>query len=346
MRFPAACVEAGRCDARALAGGVRPPDLRSVPRRPRTDTIFDLASLTKVIATATLAMRAVDEGRLALDEPVAGRLRSWRGTDREAVTIRDLLAHCAGSPPTSRSIATPPDGPSSRRRSPRCRSSTRRAREPSTAIWDSSCSGSCSRMRARRSPPSGARRAPSTRTPSSPHSSGAWRRTSRRAARLHPAARLAQPLRADRRRTLARPRAAGRGARRELLGARRDRRSCGALRYRRAPSAPSPAPCSEPSPASGSWPIRRRCAPSPPGARCPEARVRSPGTRCCRPRRAAVDSPPRRSGTPASPGRPSGSIPEQNLYVVLLTNRVHPTRENDAIREVRPRVHDAIVAAL
>ena len=38
--------------------------------------------------------------------------------------------------------------------------------------------------------------------------------------------------------------------------------------------------------------------------------------------------------------------PSQDLYVVLLTNRVHPTRNNDAILEVRPAVHDAVVEAL
>ena len=37
---------------------------------------------------------------------------------------------------------------------------------------------------------------------------------------------------------------------------------------------------------------------------------------------------------------------ERDLYVVLLTNRVHPTRENNAIRELRPRIHDAVVAAV
>jgi CubicO group peptidase (beta-lactamase class C family) len=37
---------------------------------------------------------------------------------------------------------------------------------------------------------------------------------------------------------------------------------------------------------------------------------------------------------------------ERDLYVVLLTNRVHPTRENNAIREVRPRIHDAVVEAV
>ena len=37
---------------------------------------------------------------------------------------------------------------------------------------------------------------------------------------------------------------------------------------------------------------------------------------------------------------------ERDLYVVLLTNRVHPSRENTRIRQIRPRIHDAIVDAL
>ena len=70
------------------------------PGAPETadDTIFDLASLTKVIATTTLAMRAVDDGLLTLDDPVRAWLPEWRGADREAVTIRDLLAHASGLP--------------------------------------------------------------------------------------------------------------------------------------------------------------------------------------------------------------------------------------------------------
>jgi len=38
--------------------------------------------------------------------------------------------------------------------------------------------------------------------------------------------------------------------------------------------------------------------------------------------------------------------PERQLYVILLTNRVHPTRENNLIREARPAVADAVVRAL
>ena len=59
-------------------------------------TVFDLASLTKVIATTTLAMRHVDAGLTPLDLPVAAALRTWRGEDRETVTVRDLLAHASG----------------------------------------------------------------------------------------------------------------------------------------------------------------------------------------------------------------------------------------------------------
>lgn len=38
--------------------------------------------------------------------------------------------------------------------------------------------------------------------------------------------------------------------------------------------------------------------------------------------------------------------PERNLFVILLTNRVHPTRENTRIYDVRPAVHDAVIDAL
>jgi CubicO group peptidase (beta-lactamase class C family) len=59
-------------------------------------TLFDIASLTKVIATTTVVMHLVDEGRLALEDPVGRWIAEWVGQDREAVTVRDLLAHCAG----------------------------------------------------------------------------------------------------------------------------------------------------------------------------------------------------------------------------------------------------------
>ena len=64
----------------------------------RPDSVFDLASLTKVAATVPLAMQQVERGALALDDPVAHHLSSWVGADRADVTVRDLLAHCSGLP--------------------------------------------------------------------------------------------------------------------------------------------------------------------------------------------------------------------------------------------------------
>jgi CubicO group peptidase (beta-lactamase class C family) len=62
----------------------------------RDDTIFDLASLTKVLATVPFVMRAVEAGDVSLDERLSTRLAEWCGDDRSAVTLRDLLAHCTG----------------------------------------------------------------------------------------------------------------------------------------------------------------------------------------------------------------------------------------------------------
>lgn len=96
--FPCASVEAGRRDGVVWRAsfGLLTYDPEAPPAAP--DTIFDLASLTKVIATSTLVMRAIDDRRLALADPVGRWLRSWRGADREAVTVRDLLTHSAGLP--------------------------------------------------------------------------------------------------------------------------------------------------------------------------------------------------------------------------------------------------------
>jgi CubicO group peptidase (beta-lactamase class C family) len=66
------------------------------------ETIFDLASLTKVIVTTSLTMGLVEDGRLALDNRVADRLESWRGSDRDAVEVRHLLDHSSGLPAHAR----------------------------------------------------------------------------------------------------------------------------------------------------------------------------------------------------------------------------------------------------
>ena len=96
--FPAASVEIGRA-AGPLWGRAFGSLTYDRDAAPATGaTIFDLASLTKVIVTTTLAMRAVDDEVLSLEDTLASRLPEWRGTDREAATIRDALAHASGLP--------------------------------------------------------------------------------------------------------------------------------------------------------------------------------------------------------------------------------------------------------
>ena len=60
------------------------------------DTVYDLASLTKVIVTTTLAMRLHEAGRLDLDASVSGYIPQFTGGAKDRVTITDLLAHCGG----------------------------------------------------------------------------------------------------------------------------------------------------------------------------------------------------------------------------------------------------------
>ena len=62
------------------------------------DTLFDLASLTKPLAGATLTMELVAEGILEIEAPVSRYLPWFTGGGREAVTLRHLLDHSSGLP--------------------------------------------------------------------------------------------------------------------------------------------------------------------------------------------------------------------------------------------------------
>ncbi|TPE60205.1 beta-lactamase family protein [Sandaracinobacter neustonicus] len=92
----------------AVGKGGRAPEIRafgrisSAPDAPPmpVDAIFDLASLTKVVATTTAAALLVDRGRLDLDTPVARYLPEFGGAPgHDAITVRDLLAHSSGLAP-------------------------------------------------------------------------------------------------------------------------------------------------------------------------------------------------------------------------------------------------------
>lgn len=71
-----------------------------VPRQePMTeDTVFDVASLTKVVATTPAVLLLWEQGRLSLDAPLGTYLREFRGGAYRNVTIRQVLTHTAGFP--------------------------------------------------------------------------------------------------------------------------------------------------------------------------------------------------------------------------------------------------------
>jgi CubicO group peptidase (beta-lactamase class C family) len=100
--FPAAVVEVGRGSGAIWreAFGALTYDPGAAPCT--LNTIFDLASLTKVIATASTAMALIRRARLALDQPAADWLDDWRTRDRAGILVRHLLDHSSGLPAHAR----------------------------------------------------------------------------------------------------------------------------------------------------------------------------------------------------------------------------------------------------
>jgi CubicO group peptidase (beta-lactamase class C family) len=98
--FPAASVaitHLGKLVAlKALGRFTYEPDSTAVT----TDTIFDLASVSKVVATTTMAMILYDRGLLDMGAPLAGVVPEFAGEDkrRQDVTLLMLLAHGSGLP--------------------------------------------------------------------------------------------------------------------------------------------------------------------------------------------------------------------------------------------------------
>jgi len=100
--FPAATIEVGRRSGPIWQEAFGRLTYDADADACRLDTIFDLASLTKVIATTSLVMQFVAADRLALSTRVGSLLPAWRGDDKMAVTIRHLLDHSSGLPAHAR----------------------------------------------------------------------------------------------------------------------------------------------------------------------------------------------------------------------------------------------------
>ena len=96
--FPGAVIEAGRSHGPlfTFTAGTQTYDTHSTPVD--AHTIYDLASLTKVLATSALIAGEIATGRMRLNDPVRQWISGWTGDDRQVVTLRDLLEHASGLP--------------------------------------------------------------------------------------------------------------------------------------------------------------------------------------------------------------------------------------------------------
>jgi serine-type D-Ala-D-Ala carboxypeptidase len=103
--FPGAAVIVARHGGIVWERGYGTLDWRSGVAVDPERTMYDLASLTKVVATTAAAMVLVDQGKLRLDERVTRYLPAFTGGAKGQVTIRDLLTHRSGLP-AGRDVST------------------------------------------------------------------------------------------------------------------------------------------------------------------------------------------------------------------------------------------------
>ncbi len=93
--FPGAIAVIGNHEGVLASLGVGQLDATDA-QRPSLSTMYDLASLTKIIATTSIMLQLVDQGRIALDSPAVAYLPEWKGPRASSVLIRHLLSHSSG----------------------------------------------------------------------------------------------------------------------------------------------------------------------------------------------------------------------------------------------------------
>jgi len=98
-RIPGAVILIGTRDRVLYRRAFGHRTFKPAPAPMTPDTIFDLASVTKVVATATAIMQLVDRGRLALDDRVARHWPQFGANGKSGITVRDLLTHYSGLRP-------------------------------------------------------------------------------------------------------------------------------------------------------------------------------------------------------------------------------------------------------
>ncbi len=95
-RMPGCVVTIGRLGKIAFQRSYGHRQLLPEKQPMSVDTVFDLASLTKPIATATSIMVLVDRGQLRLDDRVAMYIPEFGQHNKDQITVRQLLTHVAG----------------------------------------------------------------------------------------------------------------------------------------------------------------------------------------------------------------------------------------------------------
>jgi uncharacterized protein YbbC (DUF1343 family) len=98
-KIPGAVVLVGRGDAVVYEKAFGQRALEPAPEPMTLDTVFDAASLTKVIATTTSVMQLVEQGRVRLNDRVSAYVPGFERHGKGAITIRQLLTHTSGLRP-------------------------------------------------------------------------------------------------------------------------------------------------------------------------------------------------------------------------------------------------------
>jgi CubicO group peptidase (beta-lactamase class C family) len=95
--FPGAIAVVGNHDGILVERAVGHIDWSPSPA-PDDHTLWDIASLTKVTGMTTAMMQLVEQGKIDLDAPVQRYIPDWTGPKKERVTVRHLLTHSSGLP--------------------------------------------------------------------------------------------------------------------------------------------------------------------------------------------------------------------------------------------------------
>src|SRR5919201_6751393 len=98
-KLPGAVVLVGRGDRVLYQKAIGNRAVEPATEPMTLDTIFDLASLTKVVATTTSVMKLMEDGRIRLNDRVADYVPGFERYNKANITIRHLMTHTSGLRP-------------------------------------------------------------------------------------------------------------------------------------------------------------------------------------------------------------------------------------------------------